>query len=138
MIRQYGAQRRRGGTNPLGVGMIAGGSIYYLQDRDFFDSRLGGLAVCRDPWIVECFLNGVVGAGRRNRDTGLWENVIISGRSDTAVVRSLRTGRRQIVGVRLLQLHDDQLLTKQVTNYSTLPNLALYRIRQSVRPRRAA
>ena len=138
MIRQYKAQRRCGGANPLGVGVIAAGSIYYLQDRDFFDSRFGGLAVCRDPWIVESLLNGVVGAGRRNRDTGLWESVIISGRSDTAVVRSLRTGRRQIVSVRLLQLHDDRFLTKQPSNYPTLPNLALYRVRQLVRPRRAA
>ena len=38
MIRQYGAQRRRGGVNPLGVGVIAAGSIYYLQDRDLLRS----------------------------------------------------------------------------------------------------
>ena len=94
--------------------------------------------MCRDPWIVEGFCNGVVGAGRRNRDTGLWESVTVSGRSDTAVVRSLRTGRRQIIGVHLLQLHDDQFLTKQPTNYPTPPNLALYRVQQPVRPRRAA
>ena len=138
MIRQYGAQRRRGGANPLGVGVIATGSIYYLQNRDFFDRRLGGRAVCRDPWIVEGFLNGVVGAGRRNRDTGMWENVTISGRSDLAVVRSLRTGRRQSVSVHLLQLHDDHSLTKQMTDYPTLPNLGLYRTRQSLPSRCAA
>ena len=57
MIRQYGGQRRRGGANPLGVGVIATGSIYYLQDRGFFDDRFGGRAVCRHPWIVEGFLN---------------------------------------------------------------------------------
>ena len=62
MIRQYGTQRRRGGANPLGVGVIAVGSIYYLQDREFFDSRFSGQAVCRDPWIVEGFLNGTIGA----------------------------------------------------------------------------
>lgn len=32
MMRHYGAQRRRGGANPLGVGVIAVASIYYLQD----------------------------------------------------------------------------------------------------------
>ena len=31
MIRQYKAPRRRGGYNPLGVGVIAVGSIYYLR-----------------------------------------------------------------------------------------------------------
>ena len=30
MIRQYHAQRRRGGHNPLGVGVIAVGSIFYV------------------------------------------------------------------------------------------------------------
>ncbi len=138
MIRQYGAQRRRGGANPLGVGVIAAGSIYYLQDRDFFNSRFGGQAVCRDPWIVEGFLNGVVGAGRRNRDLGLWESVTISGRSDTAIVRSLRNGRRRIVSVHLLQLHDDLALMKQPTVYPTLPDMRLYRTSRHARLRCAA
>ena len=31
MIRLYRGQRRRGGANPLGVGVIATGSIYYLR-----------------------------------------------------------------------------------------------------------
>lgn len=44
MIRQYRAHRRRGGANPLGVGVIAAGSIYYLQDRGFFHDRFGGRA----------------------------------------------------------------------------------------------
>ena len=138
MIRQYGAQRRQGGCNPLGVGVIAAGSIYYLQDRGFFDSRFGGDAVCRDPWIVEAFLNGTCEAARRNRDTGKWESVTLSGRSDTAVVRSLRTGRRRAVSVHLLQLHDDLFLTRQPTAYLTLPDLALYRVRHQMRRERAA
>ena len=138
MIRQYRGQRRRGGANPLGVGVIATGSIYYLQDRGFFDSRHHGQAVCRNPWIVEGFLNGTVGAGRRNRDTGFWETVTISGRSDTAVVRSLRTGRHETVSVHLLQLHDDLALTKQPTIYPTLPDMRLYRSRTQARLRCAA
>lgn len=32
MLRQYHAQRRQGGDNPLGVGTVALGSIFYLQD----------------------------------------------------------------------------------------------------------
>jgi hypothetical protein len=46
MIRQYKAHRRRRGYNPLGVGVIAIGSIYYLQDRGFFHDRFGGRAIC--------------------------------------------------------------------------------------------
>ena len=138
MIRQYRGQRRRGGANPLGVGVIATGSIYYLQERGFFDSRFGGQAVCRNPWIVEGFLNGTVGAGRRNRDTGFWENVTISGRSDTAVVRSLRDGRRKTVSVQLLQLHDDLTLTKLPTDYPTLPDMRLYCVSRYARLRCAA
>jgi len=28
-------------VNPLGIGVIATGSIYYLQDRGFFHDRFG-------------------------------------------------------------------------------------------------
>lgn len=127
MIRQYKAHRRRGGYNPLGVGVIAIGSIYYLQDRGFFHARFGGRAICRNPWIVEAFLNGTFAAARRNRETGHWEGVIISGRSDIAVVRSLRDGRRCAIAVRILELHDDLGLTMQVTTYPSPPDLSLYR-----------
>ena len=64
--------------------MIAIGSIYYLQDRGFFHVRFGGRAICRNPWIVEAFPGGTFAAARGNRETGHWEDVIISGRSDTA------------------------------------------------------
>ena len=53
MIRQYGAQRARGGDNPLRVGVIAVGSIYYVQDEGFFRDRWSSRAVCRCPWQVE-------------------------------------------------------------------------------------
>ena len=49
MIRQYLAQRSQGGANPLRVGVVAVGSIFYLQDEGFFHDRHGGRAVCRDP-----------------------------------------------------------------------------------------
>jgi hypothetical protein len=127
MIRQYKAQRRRGGYNPLGVGVISVGSIYYLQDRGFFHDRFGGRAICRNPWIVEAFLNGTFHAARRNRETGCWEDAVISGRSDTAVVRSLRDGRRTTVAVRVLQLHDDFGLTKQTTSYPSFPEMRFFR-----------
>ena len=128
MIRQYRAHRRRRGVNPLGVGVIATGSIYYLQDRGFFHDRFGSRAICRNPWIVEGFLNGTCAAARRNRDTGRWEDVTISGRSDTAVVRSLRDGRQRTVAVRVLELHDDLGLTMQPTTYPSVPDLSLYRL----------
>ena len=124
MIRQYGAQRSQGGDNPLRVGVVAAGSIFYLQDEAFFRDRHGGTAVCRTPWIMEGFLNGTMGAARRNRDTGRWEDVFLSGRSDMALVRSLRD-RRQLrqVAVRTLILHDDLGLTKGTTAYPTLPDV---------------
>ncbi len=81
MMRQYGAQRCRGGDNPLRVGTVAVGSIFYLQDEAFFRDRFGGTAVCRTPWQVLGFLNGTMGAARRNRDTGLWEDAyVLAGR----------------------------------------------------------
>jgi hypothetical protein len=107
--------------------VIAIGSVYYLQDRGFFHDRFGGRAICRNPWIVEAFLNGTFAAARRNRETGHWEDVIISGRSDTAEVRSLRDGRRSTVAVRFLELHDDLGLSKQRPSYPSFPELRFFR-----------
>ena len=130
MLRQYYAQRCRGGDNPLRVGIIAVGSIYYLQDREFFHDRCGGRAICRTPWIVEAFLNGTMGAARRNRNAGLWEDVYTIGRSDMALVRSLRDrSRLQEVAARMLIVHDDLGLWREPTQYPTLPNAQ--RLRQN-------
>ena len=128
MIRQYHAQRARGGDNPLRVGVIAAGEIFYLQDECFFRDRHGGTAICRTPWQVLGFLNGTMGAARRNRDTGQWEDTYRSGRSDMALVRSLRDTRivRQ-VAVRTLVLHDDLGLVKQPSAYPTLPDVQRFR-----------
>jgi hypothetical protein len=128
MLRQYWAQTCRGGDNPLRVGIIAIGSIYYLQNEGFFRDRYGGRAVCRTPWIVEAFLNGTMGAARRNSETGLWEDTYLSGRSDMALVRSLRDRRRvQQVAVRMLAVHDELGLWKEPTLYPTLPDVRRYR-----------
>jgi len=83
----------------------------------------GGRAICRNPWIVDAFLNGTFHAARRSRETGLWENAVISGRSDIAVVRSLRDGRRPTVAVRIRQVHDDLGLTKQPTGDPSSPKM---------------
>ena len=141
MIRQYFAQRSQGGANPLRVGVVAVGSIFYLQDEGFFRDRHGGRAVCRNPWMVESFLNGQCHAARRDPTTGRWLDTFTSGRSDMAVVRSLRDGRRQQVAVRTLQLHDDLGLAKQPTRYPSLPDLRFYRRQPRAQPmpmRRAA
>ena len=113
MIRQYYAQRAQGGDNPLRVGVIAVGSIYHLQDHSYFRDPYGGQAVRRTPWQVQGFLNGIISAARRNRDTALWEDAYRSGRSDMALVRSLRDRRivRQ-VSVHTLIVHDDLGLSK--------------------------
>ena len=129
MMRQYGAQLRRGGVNPLGVGVIAVGSSYYVQDERHFRDRYSPAPTCREPWQVEAFINGVAHAACRSRDTGQWEDTYRSERSDMAVVRSLRDGHRRTVAVRLLVLHDDLGLAKGIAAYPTLPDLRLYRRR---------
>ena len=115
------------------VGIIAVGSTYYLQDQEFIHDRYGGSAVCRTPWIVEAFLNGTMAAARRNRATGLWEDDYTIGRSDMALVRSLRDRSRvQQVAVRILIVHDDLCLWREPTQYPTLPNV------QRLRPNRVS
>jgi len=123
MIRQYHAQRFMGGDNPLRVGTIAIGSIYYIQPDHWWGDRFRGKPDLREPWIVEAFFNGLMGAAARNPKTGFWEDRSISRRSDTALIRSLRTGRRRTILVRTLLLHDDEALTKGETRYPDLPRL---------------
>ena len=128
MIRQYHAQRACGGDNPLRIGVIAAGEIFYLQEESFFRDRHGGAPVCRTPWQVMGFLNGTMSAARRNRDTGRWEDTYRSGRSDMALVRSLRDARLvRTVAVRTLVLHDELGLVKQPTLYPTLPDVQRFR-----------
>ena len=130
MMRQYFARRRRGGTNPLGVGVIAVGSVYYLQDATYFRDRSArGRAVRKEPWMVEAFLDGELHASRRDRDGGSWESTYVSGRCDLAVVRSPRDGRRRTVAVHLLLLHDDLGLTRGITGYPTVPDMRFHRHR---------
>jgi hypothetical protein len=142
MLRQYHAPHFRGGDNPLRVGIIAAGSIYYLQDEAFFRDRYGGRAICRTPWLVEAFINGTAGAARRNSNTGLWESVHCAGRSDMARVRSLRDRRIvREVAVRTLIVHDDLGLWQQPTTYPSLPNTEHFRASRAARavtPRRCA
>lgn len=121
MIRQYYAQRCRGGHNPLRVGVIPAGAILYIQDEQWWRERFRGRPTFREPWLLEAFLNGTLGAGRRNAEAGLWENVFIAGRSDMAVIRSLRTGRRRQIAVRLLIAHEEAGLRRDEATYPDLP-----------------
>ena len=127
MIRQYFAQRFRGGDNALRVGVIPVGAIFYLQDDGWWRDRYRDKPICRNPWMVEGFLNGTMGAARRNHETGLWETAYRSGRSDMAVVRSLRDGGRREIAVRILVLHEVAGLTCGMLAYPTHPGLRLYR-----------
>ena len=136
MIRQYFASRCRGGDNPLRVGTIAIGAIYYLQGDHWWHDRYRGTPQCHHPWIVEAFLNGLLGAARRDPATGHWVSLYIAGRSDMAIVRSLRTGRRRNIAVRALQAHDDEGLYPTCPAYPDLPALAS--IRRYFGARRAA
>jgi hypothetical protein len=121
MFRQYFAQRCRGGDNPLRVGTIAVGAIYYIQPDPWWRERFWGEPEHREPWIVEAFLNGTVEAVRRDPQTREWLPLYVKGRSDFALVRSLRTGRREHIAVRILQLHDDQGLSPCMQSYPILP-----------------
>ena len=127
MNRQYGAQRWQGSSNPLRVGTIPAGAVFYLQDDRWWRDRHRGAPTCRNPWIVEGFLNGQLHASRRNQDTGRWESTYRAGRSDTAVVRSLRDGRRQHVAVRVLILHEEEGLAVQPVGYPSLPDLRFHK-----------
>ncbi len=117
--------RRR--DNPLGVGVIAAGGIFYIQRDGRWRDRYRGAPLCRDPWIVVAFLNGTMAAVGRNRDTGKWEDVILSGGSDRALVRSLRHGCERHVAVRTLILHEDHGLTKGPALYPSLPEMKPWR-----------
>jgi hypothetical protein len=125
VIRQYFAHRRRGRNNPLGVGVIPVGAIFYIQEGWWRD-RYRGAAICHNPWIVEAFLNGTLAAARRDPETGMWQDLYLAGRSDTALVRSLRDGRRHRVAVRALILHEEHGLAAQPCAYPDLPNRRLY------------
>jgi len=126
MLRHYFAQRCRGGRchggdNPLRIGTIAIGSIYYVQPDHWWRERFRGKAECREPWMVEAFFNGTIEAARRDPETREWRSIYITGRSDFALIRSLRTGRALRIAVRSLHLHDDEGLSHSVQNYPTLP-----------------
>jgi hypothetical protein len=123
MIRQYYAHRCQGGANPLRVGVVPAGAIFYIQEDFWWRDRFRGRPTCREPWIVESFLNGEIAAARRDPDAGFWVNVYAARRSDMAVMRSLRSGRRQQIAVRTLILHEDEGLWRDGGGYPELPTL---------------
>ncbi|GEN64525.1 MULTISPECIES: hypothetical protein [Acetobacter] len=97
MNRQYYTSPFQGSDNPLRVGTVPVGAIFYLP------APQRGRPERASRWIVEAFLNGTQAAAARHPQTGLWEDRYISGRSDLAVMRSLRDGRRTHLSVRLLE-----------------------------------
>ena len=107
MIRQYYAHRRQGGHNPLRIGVIPAGAMFYLQPDWWWRDRYRGH---RGAGSVDCrgFLNAKLAAARRNPLTGRWEDIYVARRSDFALLRSLRRGRRQVVAVHVLILHEDE------------------------------
>ena len=107
MIRPHHAHRRQGGHNPRGIGVIPAGAIFHLQPDWWWRDRYRGQPRCRDPWIVEAFLNGTLAAARCNPVTGRCEDTYVTRRSDFALLRSRRHSRRQVVAVRVLILHAD-------------------------------
>lgn len=132
MLRHYYAQWRRGGVNPLGVGVIALGSIYYIQDAGYSRARFVAPPVRRNPWSVEAFLNGELQAARRDPQSGRWPSIADDNRTDSALVRSLRDGRRRTIAIRVLELYEDKGFGVPDNPYPTLPKL----VRSSLRGRK--
>jgi len=103
MFRQYFAGRWFAPrNNPLRVGPIATGALYRLPE--YFDH---GRPV---RWQVLAFLNGVSAATRFNPATRRWEDRVISGRSDRALIRRLADGAVYEVAVHKLITVDDETL----------------------------
>jgi hypothetical protein len=127
LYRQYHAALRQGGEKPFVVGVIPVGAIFYLQNNAWWRDPFRGRPICRNPCIVESFLNGIMAAARRNQITGLWEDAYLSRRSDTAIVRSLRDGRRSVVAIRLLILHEEEDLRRDPATYPDLPRSASHK-----------
>lgn len=103
MVRQYGAQRYKGGSLAhLRIGTVPIGTILYLQDH--IDRYRG--PVCRNPWIVEAWLNREYYPCTPTRP----RTTYMRG-GHLAVVRSLRDGRRQRVSDAIvLQAYDLDLI----------------------------
>lgn len=138
MMRQYFTSPFQGGDNPLRVGTIAVGSIYYLQSDAWWRDRFRGKPQTREPWMVEAFLNGVMGAARRDPATGHWRSLFIAGRSDLAVVRSLRASGRKVVAVRILHAHEEEGLYRVCPVYPVLPSAEAIERYYASKRRRAA
>jgi len=122
MIRRHFAQHCRAGTT-----RFARASFPSAPSSTSRTEHGGATAiaapVCRNPWIIESFLNGTMAAARRNRETGQWKDLTMAGRSDMAVLRSLRNGRRRLIAVRVLILHEDEGLRRHPATYPDLPRL---------------
>ncbi len=57
MMRQYyNTQRCRGGNNPLRVGVLAVGAVFYIQDENYVRSRHGEAAICRARAVQRCWM----------------------------------------------------------------------------------
>ena len=123
MIRQYYAHRCQGGANPLRVGVVPAGAIFYIQEEFWWRERFRGRPTRREPWIVESFLNGEIAAARRDPKTGFWVSVYAARRSDIAVIRSLHSSRRRQIAIRALILHEDEGLRCDDGGYPDLPML---------------
>lgn len=101
MFRQYYAGRWFASRdNPLRVGPIAVGALCRLPE--YLDH---GRPV---RWQVLAFLNGVCAATRFNTATRRWEDRVISGRSDRALIRRLADGAVREIAVRCLITADDE------------------------------
>ncbi|UFN51698.1 hypothetical protein LPC08_24575 (plasmid) [Roseomonas sp. OT10] len=73
---------------------------------------------------MESFLNGQYHAAWRDPATGHWLSVYAANRTDLAVLRSLRDGRRRTVAIHLLQLHEDEGFGRPDNRYPALPTLS--------------
>ena len=96
MQHQFNAQRFRWWHGKR-IGTIPVGAIIYVQDGVRSLAGLTRPIVRRTPWIVEAWLNRDYSLN----SAGRWKTVKMAG-GHSAVIRSLRDGRRQEVADWLL------------------------------------
>ena len=84
--------------------------------------RYRGAPICRNPWIVEAFLNGTLAAARRDHKTGRWQDVTSPADPTRRSSARSATAAAVRIAVRILVLHEDVGLRRDPATYPDLPN----------------
>ena len=124
MLRQYNGPSYKGGFNPLYVGTIPIGAVFYLQDPHVL--RRGEAAIRRNPWMVIAWLPRRIEAWGRDKNGNWTIPTYVASNMDEALVQSLRDGRITRIRYHVLKLHEELGLYRDPYNYPDSPDLKLY------------